>query len=723
MKLRIFSVTLIFILSIFLLNFQSVNAQRYWNVAAKCNGTNYIAVGQWSSLQNLSGSFTVECWVNCETGGTGTVFGKTGIRLILDPLTSTTFKARLQTNNNTKFYSRTAVPMQINRWYHVACTYDSTGTGSMKFYINGTLDTSRTGTNLGPLPGTASDSLLIGRSVSYGSLKGLVDDIRIWDRPLSQAEIQANMRNPYVGAINTDHPNFGTGLLMSSSFDFTYAGSGSIYFYDGYNNYNNINVPGANIAINPSLTLATNNSIQLNGTSDYARMTQNNDINLTGPVTVEAWIHPINSVGASSQYIIKKGSDYYMYLNTSGKLAFGFHAVGTSTFVIPSNQWTHAAATCTATGLATLYINGVQNSSGNAGSQPTPGTDTLYIGSSSSSSSFFNGNIDAVKISNFVKTPEEIKNGMFKLIEFDNKPSPPNTTVSLNFDYHNYSSTSIGGHYYFMGGAKYSSAGIIDNVPVSPLLGLNIQSFPNGYILKYSGRRIPDAATAGYMQVDSLYVPTSASVTDIKLFIALNHTKHNDLQIKLVSPNGDSLIVFDQNYALNTNSDHIITVFDDAADSSLVNGRYVSFDPRIKPVNPLNSFFANHTTQGYWRLKILDYNNGNTGILYGWGVRINNSIGIKQISSEIPDNFILQQNYPNPFNPTTNIRYEISENRFVKLTIYDILGKEIEKLINEKQAPGIYEVTFNASQYPSGVYFYRIEAEDFTDVKKMIFLK
>jgi hypothetical protein len=100
-----------------------------------------------------------------------------------------------------------------------------------------------------------------------------------------------------------------------------------------------------------------------------------------------------------------------------------------------------------------------------------------------------------------------------------------------------------------------------------------------------------------------------------------------------------------------------------------------------------------------------------------------NVVGIFNISSEIPDKFYLFQNYPNPFNPTTNIKYQIAKSSFVNFKIYDMLGREVETLVNEKQLPGTYETTFNASQYPSGVYFYRLTTEGFSETNKMILLK
>ena len=98
--------------------------------------------------------------------------------------------------------------------------------------------------------------------------------------------------------------------------------------------------------------------------------------------------------------------------------------------------------------------------------------------------------------------------------------------------------------------------------------------------------------------------------------------------------------------------------------------------------------------------------------------------GIKRMSSFIPDNFVLEQNYPNPFNPSTFIRFQIKRLADVRLVIYDVTGKEIKVLINQKQKGGVYEVSFEGSGYSSGVYFYSlIIDEKLIDTKKMILLK
>lgn len=91
--------------------------------------------------------------------------------------------------------------------------------------------------------------------------------------------------------------------------------------------------------------------------------------------------------------------------------------------------------------------------------------------------------------------------------------------------------------------------------------------------------------------------------------------------------------------------------------------------------------------------------------------------------NEVSIDFFLSQNYPNPFNPYTVIRYSLSENRFTTLKIYDALGKEIETLVNEKQNPGTYSVDWIASNFPSGVYFYKLQIENYSETKRMVLLK
>ena len=101
----------------------------------------------------------------------------------------------------------------------------------------------------------------------------------------------------------------------------------------------------------------------------------------------------------------------------------------------------------------------------------------------------------------------------------------------------------------------------------------------------------------------------------------------------------------------------------------------------------------------------------------------NGGVWVKNISTEVPSSFSLKQNYPNPFNPTTNIRFDLPKSGNVKLVVFDALGREVVTLVNEQLKPGTYEVDWNGSGYPSGVYFYQLTTGEFSDTKKMLMIK
>lgn len=114
----------------------------------------------------------------------------------------------------------------------------------------------------------------------------------------------------------------------------------------------------------------------------------------------------------------------------------------------------------------------------------------------------------------------------------------------------------------------------------------------------------------------------------------------------------------------------------------------------------------------FYRLKQID-NDGN----YKYSGKVEVYINL------VPQNYSLRQNYPNPFNPSTRIHYELTSKQFVTLKIYDVLGIELQTLVNEEKQPGAYEVTWIAENLPSGVYYYRINAGSFVETKKMVLLK
>jgi hypothetical protein len=121
--------------------------------------------------------------------------------------------------------------------------------------------------------------------------------------------------------------------------------------------------------------------------------------------------------------------------------------------------------------------------------------------------------------------------------------------------------------------------------------------------------------------------------------------------------------------------------------------------------------------------------NANTGWIAGSGYTIiktvsgGSTLGLTQINTSLPDKFYLEQNYPNPFNPNTVISFQLPTAGFVKLKVFDLLGREVANLVNEKLSAGSYKYDFNASALPSGIYFYKLETENFSETRKMVLIK
>ncbi|MBZ0180199.1 MAG: FG-GAP-like repeat-containing protein [Melioribacteraceae bacterium] len=151
-------------------------------------------------------------------------------------------------------------------------------------------------------------------------------------------------------------------------------------------------------------------------------------------------------------------------------------------------------------------------------------------------------------------------------------------------------------------------------------------------------------------------------------------------------------------------------------------GRYVTSFSKLFSNNVVSLIIGDKETT--------DYTDHGTGKVFIYNNDLINTIGVGESSGTITD-FNISQNYPNPFNPTTKIKFSIANVgdedfrplQTVKLIVYDILGREIATLVNECLQPGIYEVEFNAKGFTSGVYYYRIESGNFSDMKKMILLK
>jgi len=167
-------------------------------------------------------------------------------------------------------------------------------------------------------------------------------------------------------------------------------------------------------------------------------------------------------------------------------------------------------------------------------------------------------------------------------------------------------------------------------------------------------------------------------------------------------------------YSLVTYGSDIFLVFDNVVFASSDDGNNWNDISDGLPSSEITAFFVNDSSifagiygSGIWRLPLSDI-----------------ITAVKQPTlPSSPKSFVLWQNYPNPFNPSTIIGYDIPNLSHVTMNVYDVLGRKVETLVDNEKLPGHYQVTFNASRLPSGVYFYRLTAGSFVQTKKLIVIK
>ncbi|KAA0248206.1 MAG: T9SS C-terminal target domain-containing protein [Chlorobiota bacterium] len=158
---------------------------------------------------------------------------------------------------------------------------------------------------------------------------------------------------------------------------------------------------------------------------------------------------------------------------------------------------------------------------------------------------------------------------------------------------------------------------------------------------------------------------------------------------------------FEIQRSVNAEDDFATVGFVDGRGSSTeINYYSYSDNPQVSGINKI-----------YYRLKQVDFDGA-----FSYSSVVN-------VNYDVPSEFVLSQNYPNPFNPTTIISYFVPKESFVSIKIYDFLGRELKTLVSETKSIGSYELSLDATNLPSGTYFYSMTADGFSKTNKMIVIK
>jgi len=603
----------------------SAKAQMYWNQAAQFagNSSSYVSVANSSSL-NITGSFTLEAWVNPSNTLNKGVISKGGSlgTMLIYGIRITNSRIVILTNGAPRLSSKTTSLVPTNTWTHIAATYNAS-TSVFRIFINGVQDT--TATVASATPNSNTDSLFIGISGASTPFAGKIDEVRVWNIELSQPQISALMKSN-LGIS-------GDGITNTLPLCITFQNNigTTPYFSVSDNSLNNNvcfarNVTAFDLKDRPS---------GINQFSDCAYFPSvgggfiggdNAVVSPTNRVTIECWVFPkeFNSGILYKGNFIANTINYGLKI-ISGKLGATINSVSiNSNDSVKRERWSHIAFTYfAATGAYEFYINGKRGTVGNI----TPGnivdgTDSLGIGAHPGIQNF-TGFMDELRISSTLKTAAEINSQMFTSVNESNDNDTYNSAV-YNFDASTFSNTSGGPRLLSRGTVTFTyNGGFTFGYVQSPLNNYSNGSFQGGFYLNMPNKRVPATGSTGTVR-DTIEILSSETINDLNVFVALNHSNETNISISLTSPLGATTELFAGTQLIDF-TNNLVTTFDSDADSSLVNGRYINFGPLIKPQFNLDAIFSGNNPKGKWILTVTDLAGSDTGFLSSWGLQFNDA--------------------------------------------------------------------------------------------------
>jgi hypothetical protein len=659
----------------------------------------YLSVTEKTGLENLS-ALTIEAWVYPTVyAGTQTIVGNDH---------ATSFWLVMLADGKLRFYPAgaassvtSAAALPLGRWTHVAATY-SQSLGIARVYINGAISASQPG--LTGTTGAASGDLRVGAdregAVADHFWRGYLDEVRLWNQSVSAARLADDRY--HRGGTAADQGGYYAALVADWTLDSLPAGEAAFPDLRGAHPAARVNAPAMETGVCPQLDYCT--ALSLGGVTDYANLGAAPD--LSAGVTLEAWIYP--TVFSGTPTIV--GRDYdtgsWLGLANQGKVRFypkgGAGAYLESSAAVPLARWSHVAGVYR-DGLTRVLIDGVVDRTSAAFTGPIVDNGrAFYAGADNDPGSvkfYFAGRLDEVRVLGGPRSPQQIRETMFYPTVADVLPDEDGVLrplVNGHCEPSLPSGTTLGGT------AHWVQSG-------APLYGDPAPSYRGdlqGFYLAYTGKEV---SGSGPLEIlDSLYVPVSAAISDVDVFVNLEFSSSTGselgLAVQLLPPAGGATIdLFSSGPAFGRD---LQTRFDDESPNAIED----LLPPFLEGVRPREALAGldGRGTAGLWRLRVTPAGATVRCRLNQWGVRFNDASTVSAPPAAAAGGVRLALAGAHPVRGAGRLEYSLPAPAGVDLAVYDLRGGRVLTLARGPQAAGTHAAAWRTRGLAPGVYFVRL---------------
>lgn len=659
----------------------------------------YLSVTEKTGLEDLS-ALTIEAWVYPTVyAGTQTIVGNDH---------ATSYWLVMLADGKLRFYPAgeaasvtSPVALPLARWTHVAATY-SQSLGIARVYINGAISASQTGVT-GTI-GASTGDLRIGADREGAAAdhfwQGYLDEVRLWNQSVSAARLADDRY--HRGGAAADAGGYYLALVANWTFDSLPPGES--YFPDvrAGRPAARVNAPAQETGVCPQLDHCT--ALSLGGVSDYANLGPAPD--LSAGVTLEAWIYP--TVFSGTPTIV--GRDYdtgpWLGLANQGKVRFyprgGAGAYLESSAAVPLARWSHVAGVYR-DGQTRILINGAVDRTSAVFTGPIVDNGrAFYAGADNDPGStkfYFAGRLDEVRVLGGPRSAPQIRETMFcptladALADEDGVLRP---LVNGHCEPSLPSGTTLGST------AHWVQSG-------APLYGDPAPSYRGdlqGFYLAYTGKEV---SGSGPLEIlDSLFVPVSAAIADVDVFVNLEFSSSTGselgLGVELLPPAGGATVdLFSSGPAFGRD---LQTRFDDESPNA-IEDLLAPFLEGVRPRAALAGLDGGGTA-GPWRLRVVPAGGTVRCRLNQWGLRFNDAGTVSAPPAAASGGVRLAMAGANPVRGGGRLEYSLPAPAGVDLAVYDLRGGRVLTLARGPHAAGTHGAAWSTRGMAPGVYFVRL---------------